>query len=70
MDKSIGEWIPTLVDWVVSLGKPLLVGIVLLALLLSIGGYALVRGGWRLYTVYEWRKRAKRRGRSVGKSME
>jgi uncharacterized protein (DUF2062 family) len=70
MDKSIAEWIPTLVDWVVSLGKPLFVGIVLLALLLSIGGYGLVRGGWRLYTVYEWRKRAKRRGHNVGKSME
>ena len=52
MDKSIGEWIPALVDWVVALGKPLLVGLVLLALLLSIGGYVLVRGGWRLYTVY------------------
>jgi uncharacterized protein len=70
MDKSIGEWIPALVDWVISLGKPLLVGLVLLALLLSIAGYVLVRGGWRLYTVYEWRKRAKRGGRNVGKSVE
>jgi len=59
-----------LVEWVVSLGRPLLVGLVLLALLLSIAGYVLVRGGWRLYAVYEWRKRAKRRGRSAGKSME
>jgi uncharacterized protein (DUF2062 family) len=70
MDKSIGEWIPALVDWVVSLGKPLLVGLVLLALLLSIVGYVLVRGGWRLYAVYAWRKRAKRGGRKVGKSVE
>ena len=70
MDKSIGDWIPTLVEWVVSLGKPLLVGLLLLALLLSIAGYVLVRGGWRLYTVHEWRKRAKRRERNVGKSME
>jgi uncharacterized protein len=70
MDKSIGEWIPTLVDWVVSLGKPLFVGIVLLALLLSIGGYGLVRGGWRLYAVYEWRKRAKRRRLNLGKDTE
>jgi uncharacterized protein (DUF2062 family) len=70
MDKSIGDWIPTLVEWVVSLGKPLLVGLLLLALLLSIAGYVLVRGGWRLYTVHEWRKRAKRREPNVGKSME
>jgi hypothetical protein len=61
MDKSIGEWIPALVEWVVSLGKPLLVGMCLLGLLLSFAGYFLVRGGWRLYTIYEWRKRARRR---------
>jgi uncharacterized protein (DUF2062 family) len=70
MDKSIGEWIPALVDWVVALGKPLLVGLVLLGLLLSTAGYVLVRGGWRLYTVYQWRERAKRRERNVGKSVE
>lgn len=61
MDKSISEWIPALMDWVISLGKPLLVGICLLALLLSLVGYFVVRGGWRLYAIYEWRKRAKRR---------
>ena len=27
MDKSIGDWIPALVEWVVSLGRPLLVGL-------------------------------------------
>jgi uncharacterized protein (DUF2062 family) len=61
MDKNIGEWIPALMDWVVSLGKPLLVGMCLLALLLSLAGYFVVRGGWRLYVIYEWRKRARRR---------
>lgn len=61
MDKDIREWIPALMDWVVSLGKPLLLGMFLLALLLSLAGYLLVRGGWRLYTIHEWRKRAKRR---------
>jgi uncharacterized protein (DUF2062 family) len=44
----------------VSQGKPLLVGLLLLALLLSFIGYFVVRGGWRLYTLYAWRKRAKR----------
>ena len=32
------------------------------------GGYVLVRGGWRLYTVYEWRKRAKRRATNIEKT--
>jgi uncharacterized protein len=61
MDKSISEWGPALIDWVVSLGKPLLVGMLLLALLLSSTGYFAVRAGWRLFAIYEWRKRAKRR---------
>lgn len=62
MDKNVSEWVPALLDWLISLGKPLLVGISLLALLLSFVGYFLIRGGWRLYAIYEWRKRAKRRG--------
>lgn len=62
MDKNLSEWAPALMDWVVSLGKPLLVGLALLALLLSLAGYFVVRGGWRIYAIYEWRKRARRRG--------
>src|SRR5688500_5572592 len=61
MDKSVGEWIPALADWAASLGKPLLVGLVLLALLLSTVGYFAVRAAWRLYAIYEWRKRARKR---------
>ena len=61
MDKSIQDWVPAMIDWVVSLGKPLLVGLLLLAMLLSVGGYFLVRGAWRVYIVLEWRKRSRRR---------
>jgi uncharacterized protein (DUF2062 family) len=61
MDKPIQDWIPAMIDWVVSLGKPLLVGLLLLGILLSIGGYFVVRGTWRLYTIHEWRKRSRRR---------
>ncbi|HET7061376.1 MAG TPA: DUF2062 domain-containing protein [Nitrosospira sp.] len=61
MDKSISEWVPALVDWMVSQGKPLLLGLLLLALVLSFVGYFVVRAAWRLYAVYAWRKRAKRR---------
>ena len=60
MDKSVLDWAPAWMDWMVSLGKPLLLGLFLLALLLALAGYLLVRGGWRLYTIYEWRQRAKR----------
>lgn len=61
MDKSISEWAPALIDWMMSLGKPLLLGMLLLALLLALIGYFAVRAAWRLYVIYEWRKRAKRR---------
>lgn len=59
--KSINEWISALVDWLASLGKPLAVGLPLLAALLAVTGYIAVRWAWRLHVVYEWRKR--RRGR-------
>jgi uncharacterized protein (DUF2062 family) len=61
MDKPILEWIPAVIDWVVSLGKPLLAGLFLLGIVLSTGGYFLVRGAWRLYAIHEWRKRSRRR---------
>lgn len=70
MDKSVSEWAPALIDWVVSLGKPLLLGMLLLALLLSSTGYLVVRGGWRLFAIYEWRKRAKRRSQKNADGME
>ncbi|HEX8874443.1 MAG TPA: DUF2062 domain-containing protein, partial [Nitrosospira sp.] len=63
MDKSIGEWVPALMDWISSLGKPLAVGLFLLGLLLSFTGYFAVRAGWRFYAIYAWRKRAQRRRR-------
>ena len=61
MDKNISEWAPALLDWISSLGKPLLTGLLLLALLLSLIGYFGVRAGWRFYAIYAWRKRARRR---------
>lgn len=61
MDKNIGDWAPALIERISSLGKPLLVGLLLLALLLSFTGYFTVRALWRFYVIYEWRKRARRR---------
>ena len=61
MDENISEWIPALIEWMMSLGKPLLLGIFLLGLLLAVVGYFAVRAAWWLYTIHEWHKRAKRR---------
>jgi hypothetical protein len=59
--KTIGEWIPAALHWLGSIGKPLLVGLPLLALLLSVAGYVAVRCGWRCYVLHAWRRRQKDR---------
>jgi hypothetical protein len=55
------EWLPALWDWLLSMGKPLAVGLPLFALLLAVVGYFVVRGTWRLWAVHEWRKRPRSR---------
>lgn len=50
-----------LMDWMLALGKPLLVGLVALSLTLALLGYFAVRIAWRAQVVYAWRKRARRR---------
>lgn len=53
-------------DWMLSLGKPLAVGLVALALTLAALGYVAVQVGWRAYVVLAWRaRRKKRRHRAV-----
>jgi len=49
------------VDWMLSLGKPLAVGLIALALTLAALGYVAARVGWRVYVVLQWRARCKRR---------
>ncbi len=60
-DKGWLEWIPSLIDWMVSLGKPLAVGLPLLAVTLALIGYLLVDGAWRLYVQLTWRRRLQQR---------
>ena len=66
-DKGFGEWIPAALEWLASVGKPLVIGLPLLALLLAIVGYFAVDWAWRLHVRYAWRSRRRRRAR-VGKS--
>lgn len=44
-------------DWMAMLGKPLLIGLPLLALGLAITGYVAVRVAWRVAVVLRWRAR-------------
>ena len=43
--------------WVLSMGTPLAVGLLALALILAALGYACVQAGWRAYVIRKWRKR-------------
>lgn len=52
-----------LLDWALSLGKPLAVGLVALALTLATLGYFAVQAGWRAYVILAWRARRRRRAR-------
>jgi uncharacterized protein (DUF2062 family) len=48
--------------WIMSMGTPLAVGLVALALGLAALGYACVQIGWRAHVIHAWRKRARQRG--------
>lgn len=63
--KSVHEWLPTLLDWLADVGKPLLVGLPLLALLLAAVGYVMVDWSWRSYVAAAWSRRKRRRSRGA-----
>lgn len=54
------SWVEAMAHWALALGKPLGVGLVLLAALLAASGYAIVRAGWRYYLVRAWHARRAR----------
>jgi hypothetical protein len=59
--KGIREWLPAALDWLTSIGKPLLVGLPLLAVIFAVVGYFGVLWGWRLYVMCAWSARRRRR---------
>lgn len=63
--KGFREWIPAALDWITSVGKPLLVGLPLLALILAASAYVLVDTAWRLQVRLEWRRRQARRAKAA-----
>jgi hypothetical protein len=59
--ESLTTYAPAVWEWMKSLGKPLALGIVLLATTLAAVGYCAVRLAWRWHVVAAWRRRARRR---------
>ncbi len=58
---NLGAWLRALFEWSLSLGKPLAVGLVALAVGLAIAGYVVVQLAWRAHVVLAWRRRRRRR---------
>jgi hypothetical protein len=55
------QWFPLLKAWMAAMGKPFLLGLLLLASILAVSGYFAVLGGWRLAVSSAWRQRLKLR---------
>ena len=53
--------IAALLEWMKRLGKPLALGLVLLAFTFALVGFVAVRIGWRCHAVWRWRRRARLR---------
>jgi uncharacterized protein (DUF2062 family) len=51
------NWVSELWNWLMLLGKPILIGLPLLATLLAVVGYFFVRVAWRVAVVWRWRAR-------------
>lgn len=58
-------WGHELVNWMIGLGTPLALGLVLLATGLALSGYFLVRLAWRIYLVRAWHHRRRRQHRNA-----
>jgi uncharacterized protein (DUF2062 family) len=54
---QLGASLDAFVRWTLSMGTPLAVGLLALALGLAALGYACVQIGWRAYVIRAWRKR-------------
>lgn len=55
------DWLGTSLEWAIGLGKPLGVGLVLLAAGLAAAGYLSVYFGWRFWLVRQWNRRKRAR---------
>lgn len=58
---NVRAWFGELGAWIVGLGKPLVVGLLLLGTTLGLCGYFAVRAAWRMHLVRAWEARSRRR---------
>jgi uncharacterized protein (DUF2062 family) len=61
--QNLSVWLGSAFQWLTSVGKPLLVGIPLLAITLAFIGYFATDWAWRAGVVWQWRDRRRQRQR-------
>ena len=54
------EWTQAMQQWMIGVGKPLGIGLVLLAGTLAVAGYFLTKAAWRIWLIRAWRQRKAR----------
>lgn len=54
---AIGEWTHAMLAWMARLGRPLAIGIPLLAAGLALAGYWAVKAAWRIHLLRAWQRR-------------
>ncbi len=64
---QVGASIEAYGQWMLGLGAPLALGVLLLAILLAATGYVVVRVLWNVYLRAAWAARAKRRRARIGR---
>ncbi|MCX7162472.1 MAG: DUF2062 domain-containing protein [Betaproteobacteria bacterium] len=61
-DNGLLDWARAVIDWMLGLGTPLALGLLLLAAGLAVAGYFAVRLAWRIHLVRAWKRRSQRSG--------
>jgi len=64
---QLGDSLDAYLRWIMTMGAPLAVGLLALALGLAALGYACVQIGWRAYVIRAWRKRRQFRSKHASR---
>lgn len=63
-DLGFMEWATAFLEWTVGLGKPLAIGLLVLASGLAVGGYFATRAIYRWWLIRAWRRRSVKRAQA------
>lgn len=59
---ALTDWTEAIFTWMIGVGRPLGIGLVVLACSLSVSGYFAVKAAWRIHLINAWRRRRGKKG--------